>query len=91
MVQAYFSAINSGNYLRAWELGGDNAGPATLADFEAGYRTTANDTLNVVSVQGSIVSARLSAEQTDGSVINYQGTYTVQAGAIVSFNVQQMG
>lgn len=91
VVEAYFSAINAGDYRRAWVLGGDNAGPASLADFAAGYRTTANDVLHILSVDGAVVTARLEAEQTDGSVITYQGTYTVQGGAIVAFNVQQVG
>lgn len=90
VVQAYFAAINAGDYLRAWQLGGDNAGPASLADFAAGYRTTANDVLQILSVNGAVVTARLQAEQTDGSVITYQGTYTVQGGAIVAFDVQQV-
>ncbi|HEY3906932.1 MAG TPA: hypothetical protein VGM14_23710 [Streptosporangiaceae bacterium] len=91
VVEAYFSAINAGDYLRAWQLGGDNAGPPSLADFEDGYRTTANDVLQILSVDGAVVSAKLQAEQTDGSVITYQGTYTVQGGAIVAFDVQQVG
>jgi hypothetical protein len=91
VVQAYFSAINAGDYQRAWLLGGDNAGPASLADFAAGYRTTANDVLTILSVDGAVVTARLAAEQKDGTVITYLGTYTVQGGAIVAFNVQQVG
>jgi hypothetical protein len=90
VVEAYFSAINAGDYLRAWQLGGDNAGPPSLADFEDGYRTTANDVLQILSVDGAVVTAKLEAEQTDGSVITYQGTYTVQGGAIVAFDVQQV-
>jgi hypothetical protein len=44
-----------------------------------------------LSVSGNVVTARLAAQQTDGTVRTYQGTYTVRNGAIVDFNVRQVG
>jgi hypothetical protein len=37
-----------------------------------------------------VVTARLLAYQTDGTVKTYQGTYTVQNGEISQSNVQQV-
>ncbi len=44
-----------------------------------------------MSVRGEVVTARLSAQQTDGTVDIYQGTYTVHHGVIIGFDVLQVG
>ena len=75
-VRAYYSAINSRNYARAWHLGGRFTGSSYSA-FAAGFQGTAHDEVSILSVTGSVVTARLAAGQTDGSVRNYQGTYWV--------------
>ena len=85
-VRAYIAAINGHHYLRAWKLGGRN-GPSPYPEFVRGFATTAKDTLTVVSVNGDVVTARLSALQTNGSVQGFQGTYTVEHGVITRFNV----
>ena len=41
----------------------------------------------IVSVTGNIVTARLTARQTDGTIKTFEGTYTVSGGAITQFNV----
>ena len=41
--------------------------------------------------QGHVVTARITAHQTDGTVGTYQGTYTVHNGVIVGFDVLQVG
>jgi len=46
--------------------------------------------VTIVSVSGHVVTARLSAKQTDGTVNTYQGTYTVHHGVIVGFDVVQL-
>jgi cytoskeletal protein RodZ len=89
IVRAYFAAINSHDYARAWSLGGQNAG-GSYASFVSGFSTTATDTLAIVSVSGDVVTARLTAVQTDGAVDTYQGTYTVHHGVIVGFDVVQV-
>lgn len=88
-VRAYVAAINGHRYARAWRLGGRNAG-GSYAGFVSGFSGTAKDALTIVSVSGDVVTARLNAQQTDGTVATYQGTYTVQHGVIVGFDVVQV-
>lgn len=85
-VEAYVAAINSHDYARAWNLGGRNTG-STYPAFVNGFQTTASDTLTILSVSGNVVTARISAQQTDGSVQTYQGTYRVAHGVITHFHV----
>jgi serine/threonine protein kinase len=87
-VKAYIAAINGHHYQRAWKLGGRNGPSHPYLNFVRGYDTTARDTVHIVSVSGDVVTARLTAQQTDGIVKTYQGTYTVQNGVITKFDVQ---
>jgi cytoskeletal protein RodZ len=89
-VRAYVAAINGHHYARAWRLGGRNAG-GSYSSFVSGFSTTARDTLAIVSVSGDVVTAQLTAQQTDGTTTTYQGTYTVGNGVIVGFDVLQAG
>jgi hypothetical protein len=89
-VRAYVAAINGHHYARAWRLGGQNAG-GSYASFVSGFGTTARDTLTIVAVSGDVVTARLTAQQTDGTSTAYQGTYTVHHGVITGFDVLQVG
>jgi hypothetical protein len=89
-LEAYFAAIDDKNYAKAWQLGGRNAG-GTYSNFVSGFAATARDIITILSVSGNTVTARLAAEQTDGTVKTFQGTYIVENGAIVQFNVQQIG
>jgi Helix-turn-helix domain len=89
-VRAYVTAINGHHYARAWRLGGRNAG-GSYAQFVTGFGTTARDTLTIVSVSGDVVTARITAQQTDGTVGVYQGTYTVDNGVIAGFDVLPAG
>jgi hypothetical protein len=59
-------------------------------NFVSGFTTTARDTLTIVSVSGDVVIARLTTQQTDGTVNTYQGTYTVESGVIIGFDVLQV-
>jgi transcriptional regulator with XRE-family HTH domain len=88
-VRAYVAAINGHDYARAWRLGGRNAG-GSYANFVSGFSGTAKDALTIVSVSGDVVTGRLNAQQTDGTVDTYQGTYTVQHGVIIGFDVVQV-
>jgi serine/threonine protein kinase len=87
-VQAYIAAINAHDYQKAWNLGGDNTGQS-YSQFVQGFNGTAKDTLTVQSVSGNVVTAQLEALQSDGTVKNYQGTYTVTNGVITNFNITQ--
>ena len=89
-VRAYVAAINGHDYARAWIVGGRNTG-WSYPDFIRGFSTTARDTLTILSVSGDVVTARLTAQQTDGTVNTYQGTYTVERGVIIGFDVLQVG
>ena len=46
--------------------------------------------MTIQSVSGDVVTAQLDAEQTDGTVQAYQGSYTVEGGVITEFNVHQV-
>ena len=89
-VRAYVAAINDHHYARAWRLGGRNAG-GSYPSFVSGFSTTARDTLAIVSVSGDVVTAQLTAQQSDGTTTTYEGTYTVDNGVIVGFDVLQVG
>jgi len=88
-VQAYYAAINGHHYARAWRLGGRNSG-TSYPNFVSGYATTQHDTVTILSVSGNVVTARVAALQTDGTVKTYQGTYTVSNRVISHFNVHQV-
>jgi hypothetical protein len=89
VVRAYFDAINAKDYQRAWALGGKNIGQPFEA-FAAGFATTDRDELNVLSVQGGVVTAELTAHQTDGTVRKFRGVYTVTGDAITRFSVREI-
>ena len=89
-VLAYVAAINGHDYALAWWLGGRNTG-LSYPSFVSGFSTTVTDTLTILSVSGETVTARLTAQQTDGHVDTYQGTYTVDGGVIIGFHVRQVG
>jgi energy-coupling factor transporter ATP-binding protein EcfA2 len=91
VVQSYYAAITRQDYQTAWNLGGQNVGGETYQQFVAGYAGTAQDVVTNVSVQGSTVTADLTATQTDGSQQTYHGTYTVNGNTITHFTVQRTG
>jgi serine/threonine-protein kinase len=88
-VRAYYAAINHHRYLRAWRLGGRNTGE-TYPAFVSGFTGTAHDGVTVQSVSGNVVTAQVAAEQANGTVKTYQGTYTVAGGVITQFAVHQV-
>ncbi len=86
-VTAYIAAINAHDYRKAWNLGGKNTGQ-TYNAFANGFGATAKDSLTIVSVTGDVVTIQLAATQTDGSVNDYQGSYTVVSGVITKSDIQ---
>lgn len=86
VVRAYFDAINAGDYRRAWNLGGKDLG-GSYESFAAGFADTVSDTVTITSTNGAEVSVTLDAEQSDGSVRHYVGTYTVRGGVITAAHV----
>jgi serine/threonine protein kinase len=87
IVHEYFAAINHHRWLVAWRLVGEKG---TYAEFRDGFRGTLHDTLSIQSVKGNVVTASLVARQTDGTVKDFAGTYTVDPtkGIISSSSVQ---
>lgn len=88
VVRAYFEAINAKDYQLAWSLGGKNVGQPFEA-FAAGFATTDRDDLVVLSVQGNVVTAELTAFQTDGTTRKFRGVYTVAGDTIARFSVRE--
>jgi len=88
-VLAYYAAINHHHYARAWRLGGRNTGE-TYHAYVSGFAGTANDAVIIQSVSGDVVTAQVDAQQTNGTVKTYQGSYTVEGGVIIRFNVRQI-
>jgi hypothetical protein len=83
-------AINAHDYGKAWNLGGRNLGQS-FTTFVQGYSGTAHDDLTILSVSGNVVTAQLTATQTDGTVKTFRGTYTVSNGIITHFDINQTG
>jgi eukaryotic-like serine/threonine-protein kinase len=81
VVRAYFAAINAHQWRKVWNLGGKNFG-RTYDQMVAGYSSTARDVLTSVHGHGRVVTVRLRAHQTDGTVRTYRITYTVRDGVI---------
>jgi hypothetical protein len=90
VVDAYYAAINAHDYRTAWNLGGFNF-VSNFDTFAKAFAGTATDLLTVTGSNGDVVSIRLDAVQTDGSVKLYQGTYTARDGHLVGANIQQIG
>ncbi|MEV0602846.1 excalibur calcium-binding domain-containing protein [Streptomyces sp. NPDC050315] len=89
-VEAYFDAINAGDYAQAWALGGKNLGGSYSA-FVEGLADTVQDTVQILGVDGGVVSVHLDALQTDGSVRSFAGTYTVADGVITGASIRDVG
>lgn len=87
VVQAYFAAIDAGNYALAWSLGGKNIENGSYDSFVQGFSGTSYDAVTVLSVNGDTVSVDLDATQTDGTHKYFSGTYTVQNGVIVGADI----
>lgn len=86
VVRSYFEAINSHNYQRAWDLGGHNI-DSSYTQFVNGFSTTAHDDLTILSAAGGTVSVQLVATNTDRSLNQFQGTYTIVNGVITAANL----
>ena len=86
VVNKFYDDLNSKNYRAAWDEGGDNVSHGLdYSSWVAGY----SDTLKVTGLHtsdsgGGVVSTRFSSVHTDGSTVEYSGTYTVRGGVIVS-------
>lgn len=89
VVEAYFRAINNGEYVAAWALGGKNITGRPYDYFVRTFSDTARDDVTVRSVVGNTVEVELDATQTDGTHRFFAGTYTVRDGAIVAARIHR--
>jgi hypothetical protein len=90
-VKAFFQAINDHNYQRAWNLNTAAHSISDYAQFKAGYSDTSHDTVTIEGVSGDTVSISLVADQTDGTVKTFSGSYIVVNGAITESSIEQTG
>lgn len=88
-VIAYFDAINRRDFQQAWELGGKNT-TSTYSSFVSGFSTTVMVAVQILGLSGSVVTAHLSSLESDGSIKDFEGTYTVHGGVIDKFHVRQV-
>lgn len=88
-VHSYFDAVNAQDYERAWELGGKNLAGSYDAYVE-GFADTLDTSVSVLEAEGNTVSVRLDATQSDGSLKEFAGTYTVRDGQIVSADIREV-
>ncbi len=86
----YYDAINSHDYRTAYRLNSQARSTESFATFKAGFAGTQHDSLTITGVNGDVVSFDLKADQSDGSVKTYQGTYTIRSGQIVGSDVRQI-
>ncbi|MFC1429224.1 hypothetical protein ACEZDB_00925 [Streptacidiphilus sp. N1-3] len=90
VVDAYYAAINAGDFRTAWNLGGENL-DSSYDHFVNGFSGTVADTVNVTGSQGNTVSVRLDAVQSDGSDRTFAGSYTVRGGRITAASIAATG
>jgi hypothetical protein len=84
----FYNAINDGDYATAWALGGDNLSP-NFTTFSDGYSSTLTDSATATDTSATTADIQLDATQTDGTVKQYSGTYTVVDGVITAADVTQ--
>jgi hypothetical protein len=89
VVEAYYDAINDGDYEAAWQLGGKNLG-GDFDRFADGFDGTLYDFVSVEYTRGDVVHVDLAAEQDNGSDHEYVGTYTVRDGEIVAAHLRRV-
>jgi serine/threonine protein kinase len=88
IVREFFALINEQRYYAAWQL---TPQTESYQAFAAGYAQTKRDVLRIQKVTDNVVTAHLTALQTNGPTKYYEGTYTVTNGKISGADVQQVG
>jgi hypothetical protein len=86
VVEAYYAAINAGDYATAWRLGGDHF-VSSYSTFVADYSNTLRDDLVVTSVSGNLVYIDLTAYNRDGTVQHFSGYYVVNNGVLAGADI----
>lgn len=88
VVEAYYAAINAGDYTTAWDLGGKHLS-SSYDTFVAGYSNTQRDDVVVNSASGTRVYIDLTAYNRDGTVQHFSGYYVVDGGAITGADIHE--
>jgi hypothetical protein len=86
VVEAYYAAINAGDYPTAWNLGGSHF-TSSYNTFVADYSNTLRDDVVVTSVSGNLVYIDLTANNRDGTVQHFSGYYIVNGGVLTAANI----
>jgi tRNA A-37 threonylcarbamoyl transferase component Bud32 len=90
VVTAYYDAVNNHDYATAYRLNVPaRKKSGSYAAFKEGFTGTQHVYLAITSVSGHQVSFNLRAEQTNGTVKTYTGTYIVRNGEIADANVSR--
>ena len=88
VVTQFYGDLNDGDFADAWNIGGDNIAGTDYDAWVTGFADTNWVSLDSWGYFGSDeVTVDLTAPQADGSVLTYQGTYTVESGVIVSASI----
>ena len=90
VVEDYVGAINDHDYQAAWQLGGYHFASSYSA-FTAGFATTVRDELDITGVNGDDVSVQITAVQTNGTNVVFEGTYVISGGVIASASMREAG
>ncbi|HEV2370614.1 MAG TPA: hypothetical protein VGS19_00475, partial [Streptosporangiaceae bacterium] len=84
VVKTFIDAVNAHDWPQVWQLGGKNLG-MTYSAMVAGFGSTSHDVLTAMTTNGDTVSARVDDIGATGSAQVYALVYTVQNGAITSY------
>jgi len=91
VVTDYYNAINDHDFRTAYKLNEKAQSDESFNAFKLGFTGTKYDYMTITGVTGDNVSINLTANQTDGSVKTYEGTYKVRHGRIVDASIKQTG
>ncbi|WP_052433876.1 zinc ribbon domain-containing protein [Streptacidiphilus melanogenes] len=89
VVQQYYADLNAQDFTSAWQLGGDNIAGTSYAQWQSGFGDTQDIQVQATDDASNpgVVDAVITSTQTDGSVQNYSGTYTVSGGVITAADI----
>jgi len=82
VVSAYYDAVNNHDYASAYRLNRPAQKIGSYESFKQGFAGTKHVDLTITGVSGDLVSFDLTADQTDGTVKTFTGTYTIRNGKI---------
>ncbi|MFD0164142.1 hypothetical protein ACFVJH_08285 [Streptomyces decoyicus] len=89
VVQTYFSAVNEGDYIAAWALGGKQRIAGNTFDaFVQSFNTTNTYEVTINEVVGNKVEVELDQLLTDETHRHFTGTFTVEDGVIVAADIR---